>query len=83
MAVTIRLRRIGEKKKPVYRIVVLDSRKKRDGAYLELMGQYNPNVAGEQVNLNKERVLHWLSVGATVSPTVRSILKREGVAVAR
>ena len=82
MSVVIRLRRIGEKKRPVYRIVALDSRKKRDGAYLESVGQYNPNKTSEQVTLDKERVEYWVKEGAKLSDTVRSILKKEGMAVA-
>jgi len=75
---------MGAKKKPIYRIVALDSREKRDGGYLESMGQYDPNKATEeQVTLKKERIEHWLGEGATLSDTVRSILKREGVATAR
>lgn len=81
MAVVIRLRRIGEKKKPVYRMVALDSRKKRDGRYIEAVGHYDPNKTEGQVTLVKDRVEHWIGVGAKMSNTVRSILKREGVAV--
>lgn len=83
MSVIIRLRRIGEKKRPIYRIVALDSRKKRDGAYLESVGLYNPNKETDQVTLKKERIEYWLGVGARLSDTVRSILKKEGVAVTR
>lgn len=74
---------MGEKKKPVYRIVALDSRKKRDGAYLESVGRYDPNKESDQVTLDKERVAHWLSVGAQTSDTVRSLLRKEGVTVSR
>jgi len=83
VAVIIRLRRMGAKKKPVYRIVALDSRKKRDGAYLDNVGQYDPNKSENQVTIKTDRVQHWLGQGAQVSDTVKSILKKEGIAVGR
>ncbi len=79
MPVILRLRRMGAKKKPIYRIVATDSRNSRDGKFLETVGHYNPHKSGEQVKLNKERVDHWLKVGAQVSDTVRSLLRKEGV----
>lgn len=78
MAVVLRLRRMGAKKRPVYRIVAADSRCPRDGKYLEALGQYDPRKAEGQVNLEKERVSHWINTGAMLSPAVRNILKREG-----
>lgn len=83
MAVIIRLRRMGAKKKPVYRIVATDSRRPRDGIYLDNMGQYDPNKAENQVTLDKDRVSHWLGQGAQVSDTVKSIFKKEGIAIGR
>src|SRR3989338_10770074 len=87
MAVKIRLNRVGTTKKPYYRIVAIDSRIKRNGRYLEILGTYDPcNRAvpkdSEQrqkkgiVHVKTDRVQYWLGVGAEASPTVRSILKR-------
>ena len=79
MAVKIRLKRMGSKKKPFYRIVVADSRSPRDGRFIETVGTYNPLVEENQVTLKEDRVLEWLSKGAQPSDTVRNILSREGV----
>jgi small subunit ribosomal protein S16 len=82
--VRIRLRRIGRKNAPVYRIVVADSTSPRDGKFIEIIGQYSPRQAGEQsLAVNKERANHWLDVGAQPSDTVRSLLRRAGVLKAR
>lgn len=77
MAVVLRLRRMGAKKKPIYRIVAADSRSPRDGKYLEALGQYDPRKAENQVVLERERVTHWIKNGAELSVAVRNILKRE------
>ena len=79
MAVKIRLKRMGSKKAPFYRIVVADSRSPRDGRFIETVGTYNPLVEENQVTLKEERVLEWLSKGAQPSDTVRNILSKEGV----
>ena len=79
MAVKIRLKRMGSKKSPFYRIVVADSRSPRDGRFIETVGTYNPLVEENQVTLKEERVLEWLSKGAQPSDTVRNILSKEGV----
>ncbi len=79
MATTIRLTRMGKKKRPFYRLVVLDSRKRRDGAYLANLGYYNPFVEPHEVRLHADEIIDWLGKGATVSNTARSLLKREGV----
>ena len=82
--VRIRLRRVGRKKQPMYRIVVADSRSPRDGRFIEVVGQYLPRTAGEKsVSLNTGRIHHWLDVGAQPSDTVRSILRRAGILKAR
>lgn len=82
--VRIRLRRIGRKNAPVYRIVVADSTSPRDGKFIEIIGQYSPRQTGEQsLAVNKERANHWLDVGAQPSDTVRSLLRRVGVLKAR
>jgi small subunit ribosomal protein S16 len=78
--VRIRLRRVGRKKAPAYRIVVADSQAPRDGKFIEIIGQYAPRQSDEQkLNLNAERATYWLSVGAQPSDTVRSLLRRAGV----
>ncbi len=79
MAVRLRLRRMGKKKQPSYRIVAIDSRKARDAEYLENLGTYNPRTEPAAVLLNPARALYWLSKGAQPSDTVRSILSRQGV----
>ena len=79
MATTIRLTRLGKKKRPFYRLVVLDSRKRRDGAYLANLGYYNPFVEPPEINIRADEVIDWLGKGATVSGTARSLMKREGV----
>lgn len=79
MATKIRLKRMGAKKKPFYRIVVADSRAPRDGRFIEEIGYYNPNVNPAEIKVNDERAKHWLSVGAQPSDTVRSLFKKAGV----
>ncbi len=79
MATTIRLTRMGRKKRPFYRLVVLDSRKRRDGAYLANLGFYNPFNEPHEVNLHDDDIISWLSKGATMSDTARSLLRSEGV----
>lgn len=79
MAVKIRLKRMGSKRKPFYRIVVADSRSPRDGRFIEEIGYYNPVVEPVQVKIDEESVLKWLSNGAQPSDTVRNILSREGI----
>lgn len=74
--VRIRLARAGAKKQPFYRIVAADSRHKRDGRFLEKLGTYNPLT--KELELNKENVQKWLSVGATTSETVTKLLIKEG-----
>ena len=81
MAVVIRLKRTGRSKRPCYRISVLDSRDKRDGATLETLGVYDPVTPKEELRLtlDNDRAKYWLSVGATPSDTVNSIFRRQGV----
>ncbi len=77
--VRIRLRRMGKKKQPVYRIVVADSRMPRDGRYLESLGYYNPMVEPSTIEMNSERALYWLGQGAQPSRQVQNLMKIEGV----
>ena len=82
MAISIRLARGGAKKRPVYRIVVADSRNPRDGKYLERLGTYNPLLpkdSGERVKLDTERAAHWLKVGAQPSDRVARFLDAAGL----
>ena len=80
MAVKLRLTRMGAKKRPTYRIVATDSRRPRDGRYLELIGTYSPiDTEENQVKVNEEVALKWLNKGAVPTDTVRNILSREGI----
>lgn len=79
MAVKLRLTRLGAKKKPVYRIVASDSRRPRDGQYIELVGTYNPNTNPAEVKINKEVALKWLNNGAVPTDTVRSLFSKNGI----
>lgn len=76
--VVLRLRRMGAKKKPFFRLVAADSRRPTDGRFLETLGTYNPTAKPAVVNLNEERVGYWLAVGAQPSPTVKALLKHTG-----
>jgi len=76
MAVKIRMKRIGAKNKPAFRIVVADSRSPRDGRFLEELGTYLPRKKGENFTLDIERVKYWMSKGAQPSDTVASFIKR-------
>ncbi len=76
--VKIRLRRVGAKGQPSYRIVVTDSRAPRDGAYIEAIGFYNPRTEPETVQIQEERALYWLSVGAQPTEAVARLLEKSG-----
>ena len=79
MAVKIRLKRMGAKKSPFYRIIVADSRSPRDGKFIELIGTYNPLVTPAEVKLNEELALSWLAKGAIPTDTVKNILSKAGI----
>lgn len=79
MAVKLRLKRMGAKKAPYYRIVAADSRSPRDGRFIEQLGTYDPTKNPAAVTINEEAVLKWLSVGAQPSDTVRSLLSKAGI----
>lgn len=79
MAVKIRLRRMGAKKAPFYRVVVADSRYPRDGRFIEEIGYYNPVSEPVQLTIDADRAKHWLSVGAQPTDTVKDLLKKSGV----
>jgi small subunit ribosomal protein S16 len=79
MSVAIRLQRFGKKKTPFYRIVAIDSRKRRDGASLEVVGNFDPSAKEGGVVVKEERIMYWLSKGAQASDTVRTMLTHMGI----
>lgn len=79
MAVRMRLKRMGAKKRPFYRVIVADARAPRDGRFIETLGTYNPLTNPAEVKLNAEKVRLWLSRGAEPSDPVRDLLAREGL----
>lgn len=79
MAVKLRLLRMGSKKRPFYRIVAADSRAPRDGRFIEIVGNYDPTATPAVVNIDEEKALKWLGVGAQPTDTVRNILSKEGI----
>ena len=79
MSVKIRLTRTGRKKQPYYRIVVMDSRDRRDGAYIDQLGIYQPKRQPAYVQIQEEKALQWLAKGATPSDTVRTLLSQHGL----
>lgn len=83
MAVKLRLRRMGKKKQPVYKMVAADSRSPRDGKFLEAVGFYNPLTNPHTLELKEERILYWLNVGAQPSNTVKSLLRQKGITLKR
>lgn len=81
MATAIRLMRVGAHKAPKYRIVVKDSRAKRDGRFIEILGNYNPLTDPPEFNVKADRLKARLAQGATISPTVKSLAKKHGVEI--
>ena len=79
MAVKLRLKRMGTKKRPFYRIVAADSRSPRDGRFIETVGTYNPITEPAEIKVDEEKALSWLSKGAIPTDTVRSILSNQGI----
>jgi len=79
LAVKLRLRRMGKKKQPIYKIVAADVRSPRDGKFLEALGLYNPLTNPHTVDVKEERVLYWLSNGAQPTNTVKSLLREKGI----
>lgn len=77
--VKLRLRRMGVRKKPTYRIVAADSRAPRDGAFLETVGHFNPLTDPETILINEEKALVWLRRGAQPTPTVARLLTKSGI----
>jgi len=81
MPVRIRMKRVGAKNAPVFRIVVADGRSPRDGKFIELLGTYQPRKKGDNYTLNLERTKYWLSKGAQPSETVASFIKKSSKAL--
>ena len=79
MAVKLRLKRMGAKKQPFYRIVAADSRSPRDGRFIETVGTYNPLKNPAEINIDEEVALKWLKQGAMPTDTVRNILSKSGI----
>ena len=71
----IRMRKMGSKKRPFFRVVVTDSRIARDSSFVEIVGHYNPRTKPAKVDINRERIDHWVGKGAQLSDTVRTLLK--------
>ena len=79
MAVKLRLKRMGAKKAPFYRVVAADSRSPRDGRFIETVGTYNPLTVPAEININEEVAMKWLRNGATPTDTVKNILSKAGI----
>jgi len=79
MAVKLRLKRMGSKQKPFYRIVAADARSPRDGRFIETVGTYNPIKGADQITVDEEKALTWLKNGAQPTDTVKNILSRAGI----
>ncbi len=79
MAVKIRLRRMGQKKAPFYRIVVADSRSPRDGRFIDQIGHYNPMTDPAEVQIDAEKATQWIKNGAQPTDTVRALLKKQNI----
>lgn len=79
MAVKIRLRRMGHKKAPFYRVVVADARSPRDGRFIEEIGTYNPLCDPAEVKIDAEKATAWMSKGAQPTDTVKSLMKKQGI----
>jgi small subunit ribosomal protein S16 len=78
----IRMRKMGSKKRPFFRVVVTDSRAARDSSFVEIVGHYNPRLKPAKVQIDRERITHWVGKGAKLSDTVRTLLKRHMPATA-
>ena len=79
MAVKLRLKRMGSKQKPFYRIVAADSRSPRDGRFIETVGTYNPIKTSAELNIDEEKALKWLNNGAITTDTVKNLFTQKGI----
>jgi small subunit ribosomal protein S16 len=83
MAVVIRMKRAGAKKRPFYRVVVADSRRQRDGRFVEILGYYDPLAKPYAVKIDEEKVKGWIALGAQPSVQVASLLRKQGIIAGR
>ena len=83
MAVKLRLKRMGKKKQPIYKVVAADSRSPRDGKFIEAIGLYNPKSDPATVEIKEDRALYWLKVGAQPTDTVKNLLTHQGIMLKR
>lgn len=83
MAVKLRLRRMGKKRQPVYKVVAADVRSPRDGKFIESIGLYNPKTEPATIQIEEDRALYWLGVGAQPTDTVKNLLSKTGVLLRR
>lgn len=81
MSLSIRLSRCGAKKKPFYRIVVMDSRNRRDGRSLDIVGFFNPVNREESINLDMDKIKEWVDKGGQMSPAVKKLIKDKGLTI--
>ncbi len=79
MATKIRLMRAGRKKRPFYRVVVSDSRTRRDGAFIEIIGTYNPLTETPEIKIDEEKAMKWLNVGAIPTDTAKNLMSKVGI----
>ena len=79
MAVKLRLKRMGSKKRPFYRVVAADSRSPRDGRFIEAIGTYNPIIEPAEIKIDEELAMKWLNNGAIPTDTVRNLFKKAGI----
>lgn len=83
MAVKLRLKRMGKKKQPIYKVVAADSRSPRDGKFIEAIGLYNPKSDPATVEIKEDRALYWLNVGAQPTDTVKNLFTHQGIMLKR
>jgi len=81
MAVSIRLTRGGAKKKPFYRVIVADSRSKRDGKFIEIVGHFDPKNRPESIELKMDRITEWMNRGSRLSPAVKKLIQEKGYSI--
>lgn len=83
MAVKLRLKRMGKKKQPIYKVVAADSRSPRDGKFIEAIGLYNPKTEPATIEIKESRAMYWLNVGAQPTVTVKNLLSGQGIILRR
>jgi small subunit ribosomal protein S16 len=83
LAVKLRLKRMGKKKQPIYKVVAADSRSPRDGKFIEAIGLYNPKTEPATIEIKESRAMYWLNVGAQPTVTVKNLLSGQGIILRR